>query len=349
MTIYRYPTDQVVTSTQNGFTDAADWLGFLCAREYLCDLLVHVHKLSVVDAEARTLEIIPCVRIALGFMQQSLEGPADLAFLPAYYAILNLSKAYVLMGPRHADLAEPKHRNHGASYNPERADSHTVLTESISLRPNGAFALFYETLTGGQIAAKLDLQMDAALSRMPGIGHEYGLAGGVSQLCSLSGGFIRQQAGLRALVTVGQSSPTQNDTELQITSVDRVSCLQGFQPREGVVNQFVGGPLTSQLTTPASIDAAVRVQLKTQLIFRVRNWTITSLGPSQIEFPEEVPIWLLFFYMSSIVRYKPEFLSRLKDTRYWPAISCARLHSFLDFILAFWSFVHQKNYFLEAP
>jgi hypothetical protein len=52
-----------------------------------------------------------------------------LRYLPAYYAILNLMKVGVLLGPRHADL--PKNRTHGASYNPEGKDSRSILTEEI--------------------------------------------------------------------------------------------------------------------------------------------------------------------------------------------------------------------------
>jgi hypothetical protein len=345
MTIYRYPTDVEVTSTQNGFADVLDWLGFLCAKDYLCDVLTGVHGLSPADAPDRALQIIPHVRTAMGFIQQSLEGPADLAFLPAYYAILNLSKVYVLLGPRHADL--PSHRRHGASYEVERKDSHTVLTELISLWPAGAFALFYETLTRRRMPSKkFDLQVKTLLPRILNIGHEYALAtGGGSQLCTLRPGTIQLPTGIHAIAIVDQLN-RDLATAVPTFSKRQVRCLRGFLPPPGAVgNRFIGGPIIN----PAHVETEIRAQLRTHLIFRFRDQTVAALGPTKIEFPEEVPIWLLFFYMSSIVRYKPEFFSRLKDSRYWPPLSSARLHCFLDFLLAFWSFVHQKNYFLKAP
>jgi len=58
--------DMPVTSTQNGFVDLVDWLGFLCAKEYLIDLLVRVHSLSPTDANARAKAIIPHARLAMG-------------------------------------------------------------------------------------------------------------------------------------------------------------------------------------------------------------------------------------------------------------------------------------------
>jgi hypothetical protein len=347
MTIHRYPTYELVTSSQNGFVDVMDWLGFLCAKDYLIDVLQRVHALSAVEARQRALQIIPHVRIARGFIQQSLDGPADLAFLPAYYAILNLSKVYVLFGPRHADLQN--HRTHGANYRVVGKDSHTILTELVTLWPTGAFSLFYETLTGRRMPAKkFDLQIKTILSRIAGIGHEYVLAtGSAGQLCTMTAGFIQRPSGFHSVAAITQhgsgSGPVVPQPKI---SVNSVRCLRGFAPLPASFNHFVGSSAVANVQNP---EVALRTQLRTHLIYRLENWTVTPLGSAKIEFPEEVPIWLLFFYMSSITRYKPEFFSRLKDSRYWPPVSGARLHSFLDFLLAFWSFVHQKTYFVHAP
>src|ERR1700735_462738 len=168
MSILRYPADEVVTSTQNGFVDVLDWLGFLSAKDYLLEVLVKVHGLSPPDAKRRAVQIIPHVRIASGYIEQSLEGPRDLAFLPAYYAILNLSKVYVLFGRRHSDLRG--HRTHGASYSVERKDSRSVLTEVITLHPKGVFPLFHETLTARPFRTKrIDLELKTLLPCITGI------------------------------------------------------------------------------------------------------------------------------------------------------------------------------------
>jgi hypothetical protein len=114
MAIQRFEQDEVITSSQNGLVDILDWLGFLCASEYLVALLRNSHQMSPTDAVKRSAKIIPHVRLAVGYIRQSQEGPPELSFLPAYYAILNLMKVYVLLGPRHADLAT--NRWHGATY-----------------------------------------------------------------------------------------------------------------------------------------------------------------------------------------------------------------------------------------
>jgi len=320
--------------------DVLDWLGFLSATEYLVDVLVKVHGLKEEDAKRRAVQIVPHVRLAAGYIEQSLEGPRDLAFLPAYYAILNLSKVYVLLGHRHSELQ--KHRTHGVTYDVERKDSRTVLTEVITLRPKGVFPLFYETLTGRPASPQsIDLQVKDFLPCIAGIGHEYGLATGKQmQLFTLQFGMEAAQGNTLSTATVLDLT-----TGLPTLPAKKftVPCLKGFVRRPGSPNVFVGSVITNQNLFVQEI----RSQLETHLIFRRQQNTWTLIGPHKIEFPEEVPIWLLFFYMSSIVRYKPEFFSRLKDSKYWPPLSAARLHAFLDFLLSFWSFVHRKNYFLN--
>jgi hypothetical protein len=346
MSILRYPVDEVVTSTQNGFVDLTDWLGFLCAKDYLLDVLVKVHGFTASDAKRRVMQIVPHVRIAIGYIEQSLEGPRDLAFLPAYYAILNLSKVYVLLAHRHAALSGQ--RWHGASYDVERKDSRNVLTEVITLHSKGVFPLFHETLTGHPFKAKrVNIEMKAILPCVAGIGHEYALAtGSRTKLCTLEFGLTGSPDG-KSLATVSVRDVAIAGAPPSAGRTSRiVPCLMGFTPRPWLTTgQLVGDVISN----PLNYTNELRNQLRTHLIFRRHDFTYTLLGPNKIEFPEEVPIWLLFFYMSSIVRYKPEFFSRLRDSKYWPQLAAARLHAFLDFLLAFWSFVHRKNYFLVGP
>lgn len=314
--ILRYPTDQVVTSTQNGFVDVLDWLGFLCAKDYLLDVLVKVHGLAAQDAKRRAAQIAPHVRIAGEFIKQSLAGPKELTFLPAYYALLNLSKVYVLLGPRHADLGV--NRTHGASYDVERKDSQTVLTEVITLHPKGVFPLFYETLTGKSAKGKkFNLQMKEVMPYISGIGHEYSLATSKPMpFCMLQFGMFNNH--IMAIV---------NPSSVPVRP-PYVPCLAGFTASGNAVNHLVG----SLPANPADFATDVRKQVKSYLFLRRRDssaphFTFAFTGHTRIEFPEEVPIWLLFFYMSSVVRYKPESFSRLRDSKYWPPLSAQRPRS----------------------
>ena len=74
----------------------------------------------------------------------------------------------------------------------------------------------------------------------------------------------------------------------------------------------------------------------------------TALCNRAFPMPEEFPIALLFFYMSSVVRYKPEFLSRIRESRWWPVLLAARRHCLFKFMLLFWSFVHKEQYVVNS-
>ena len=80
MLILRYPKNQLLTSGQDPFLDMLNWLGFLCAKDYLVQLLQRAHGLSASDARARATLIIPHVRIAIGYIRQSLDGPRIFPF-----------------------------------------------------------------------------------------------------------------------------------------------------------------------------------------------------------------------------------------------------------------------------
>jgi hypothetical protein len=337
LALQRYETDEVLSSSQNGFIDLVDWLGFLSAREYLVGVLRTTHSLSALEAMKRSEQIIPHVRLASGYIQQSLDGPPELSFLPAYYAILNLMKVYVLLGPRHADL--PRNRWHGATYDVGGKDSHSVLTEEIVLKKGGVFPLFYECITGRSLTStKLKLRIRDFLGYVTGITYEYTLA-----------------TGARSPIRAVHFAPLNNNGSqiIQAQVVGRADvpagrphCLRDYKPVRGNPLLYLG-PI---IGNPQAWTSEVRQSVATHLLYRVTpKHTYTIIGTRQnVEFPQELPIALLFFYMSSVVRYRPELFSRLRDSKFWPVLSCARVHSFLDFLVAFWSFVHRRNYYINS-
>ena len=337
MSVLRYPRNNLVTSLQDPFLIMVDWLGCLCANDYVVQLLQRVHALSPNEAQDRAVQIIPHVRIAASYIHQSLDGPSDISFLPAYYAILNLMKVYVLLGPRHADL--PKHRWHGVTYDVHKKDSHSILTEIITLRKNGVFPLFYQTVTGKILTDnKAKLRMNDILPYVTGVGYEYELAVGCEWLlCLLKLDYVSTKKGTRPRIkTIPPHGVNVAKRQLKV--------LREFSGQQKQPNVFLGKPIDN----PSNQDENTREQLNAYLLYRLSpNLQFTPICSKNIEMPEELPIALLFFYMSSIVRYKPEFFSRLQDSKFWPLLSSARTHSFHAFLLAFWSFVHQENVFIN--
>lgn len=95
---------------------------------------------------------------------------------------------------------------------------------------------------------------------------------------------------------------------------------------------------------------SVRAQFNTFMIYDNLSGNNTFTTPAcstHLLMPEELPIFLLFFHMSSVVRYKPEFLFRTRDSQYWPMLSAARRHCLLKMLILAWSFVHKTNLFLR--
>lgn len=336
MSVQRYPENCPVTSQQDPFIDIMNWLSFVCAKDYLEEILTTRHHIKEKDAKIRSAKIIPHVRIATSYLQQSLDGPSDISFLPAYYAILNLMKIYILLGPRHSDL--PYHRWHGVTYDVHRKDSQSILTEIVTLKQHGVFPLFYETVTGKCLPSiNVNLYMRDILPYINGVTHEYKLATGLDAfLSALSLDYVKGGQQLRPEITVLE--PDYDIKKRQLKA------LRSFAKRRSKNNVFIG----KRIVDGSDLNVQTRKQLNTHLIYRRSpHYTLVPISSMRIEFPEELPISLTFFYMSSIVRYKPEFFDKLKDSRFWPLLSSTRVHGFYSFLMAFWSFIHQKNYYLN--
>jgi hypothetical protein len=209
------------------------------------------------------------------------------------------------------------------------------------VKSGGVFPLFYETLTGRKFSqTSVRLRIGDFLNSVSGVWFEYNLATGQHPgHCQLK--FELQTIGgknrLRCLVATPIPVPK-----------GRLQCMGSFRQDPANRNIYIG-PLVPNQAVPTVINA-IRAGIRTALLYRVEpKKTYAMMTRAKILLPQELPIAFLFFYMSSVVRYRPEYFARLRDSRFWPVISSARLHSFLDFLLAFWSFAHKKNFFINAP
>jgi hypothetical protein len=335
MFLHRYPKMHAVVSDQDPFADMLDWLSFLTASDYLVNLLHTRHGISPAEARARSRPIMSHVRIASGYVQQSLAGPAELSFLPAYYAILNLLKVYVLLGPYHAELE--KNRWHGAMYDVTSKDSRSIETEIVTIKRGGVIPLFYRTVTGSVLSqSDVHVELRDVLPLLRNVSHEYQLASGRDsrvRIIEIDVLAIGQDLVPQVRVPSPPSGVAIRPTQLKL--------LRAFKSVPQTPNTFHGKPIAKTMT---GIEA-VRLQIRPYLLYAAHHQVMhTPVCGGRIEMMEELPIALFFFYMSSVVRYKPEFFSRLRDSRYWPLLSAARTHSFHAFLLAFWSFMAQENY-----
>jgi hypothetical protein len=342
MTILRYEKTINVTSNQDVFGDVVDWLGFLKASEYLIELLIKTHGLTNQQAKQRAKLIIPHIQLAEAFIQQSLDGPAKVAFLPGYYAILNLMKVYVLIGPYHVDLE--KNRWHGITYDTNGKDSHSLMTEEITIANKGVFQLFYRTLTGIKLAkGNHKIGLDDFLGMILPVGAEYEIATGHPTEALLPVR-ISHAPGAAANTFIPHVQVISNKP----VQKGQIKLLTRFRPVAGQANSFHGSPFKALPgMTPVQIETEIRKQLRTHLLYRYdTGQALTVVSSKRMQFPEELPIALLFFYMSSVVRYRPVLFDKLQDSKYWALLAASRKHAMLAFIFDFWSFAHKSNTFI---
>jgi len=339
----RYPESEGIISSLDPIADLLCFLEYLTSEEYLLDVLQAKHSLTGQASKERARQIIPHMSTAIGFIRESLESSPELCFLPAYYGILNLSKVYVLLGPRHADL--PEHRWHGVSYPVHEKDSHTILTERIELHRGGALPLFYETLTGTPLPAPRKLLMRDVFPFVNNIGAEYRLA--------------TQQENCIQTFKLGlrRHKKRKGHSTVILTLIRRLGDSRQYKPgdfkafrqfRTDMTNPdvFVGRVVPDDTDFSAPL---FRAQFNPVMVYDCLSSSSTFTTPAcskRLLVPEEVPIFLLFFHMSSVVRYKPEFLMRIRGSRYWPMLVAARRHCILRMLILTWSFVHRRNLFL---
>jgi len=98
----------------------------------------------------------------------------------------------------------------------------------------------------------------------------------------------------------------------------------------------------------AQAEIEFRSMLHTYLLYGGES-TYTPLASSlPILLPEEVPIWIAFFHMSSIVRYRPEYLAKLFDDKSWPVLHGLSRHGIFRYLNLTLNFAHQTTYSINS-
>jgi len=345
MIVPRYLKTQQIDTHLDQLDDLVDWLGYLTSPEYLIEILVTKQNLSLTEAKSRAPKIISHVSVAISFIHQLLSGPQEVSFLPAYYAILNLAKVYILIGSRHAELS--KHRWHGATYSVEGKDSHSLLTEEVTLKKGGALALFYETLTGKLVVKERVIKMGDIYPYLSDVSAEYKLATNHdSDIVALEFKSIPVDNYYDDSYRI-EATVLERGESIRKPSNRNIAALYKFKKVKGKNNVFTTPIFISK---PDHFSFAVRNYLDCRFLYHnnLQKYTETAIASKNFPMPEEFPIALMFFHMSSIVRYKPEFLERIRYSKYWPILASAKRHSLRKFLVLFWSFVHNEQFIINA-
>jgi hypothetical protein len=324
----RFSKVESVSTPLDPLGDVLNWLTYLTAHDFVTRQLCTIHSVPLNEAKKRATKIVPHAKDARALIHQGLDSPEEVAFLPLYYAILNLTKILILVGPRHAELSS--HRWHGVAYDVASKDSQSLLTEFVTLKRGGAIALLYETLLGKAWQSDRRIQMKDVYPFMTDVSHEYRLASDrTSELATLQFEDLSQP---RKRIRLRVKILPYDDAKA--LSPRAIPGMHGFRPtsERNVFESRISIPVGKkwQEVFDGFFDRRFAY-------YSSGNRTLMPLRCSGFEFTEEFPIILAFFHMSSVVRYKPEFLYQLQESRWWPVVTTARRQCLYKFLLLFWS------------
>jgi hypothetical protein len=342
--VFRY--DEVCTATTplNPIEDLCSWVSGLRSTGYSSDILKTKHVMTKGGEIKACADLISTYALnAVAFIEQSFSCLPEVSFLPLYYAVLNLSKIYVIMAGKKNRLEQQ--RFHGATYRLSQKPR-DLLAQKIILKGQGALPLFYESITSEKWNIKdREILLSNVYPYIQGISHEYGIAYKSPipfQDCSIKiEGSSTDGFSAQVKLFPGSHPRDQDKRYLKL--------LRGFQ-RTGK-----GSDIYRTKKVVASTDQATKAVLedvRRSLLYQHYNvhqtkiLTQTPLSNQQMLLPEEFPIVLAFFHLSNLVRYNPEYLGKIKDSKYWSMVLALRKHALLRFLILFWSYVNRTSYFI---
>lgn len=345
--ILRYDKCQGMWTPLDPLEDMASMICGVRSIGYTSDLLRVIHGMS--DSE----EIGNCAKSishyvegALGLMDQAYSGPPEVSFLPLYYMINGLSKVYIVLAGRRAQLLEKENRYHGASWT--RKNSRKLFTEEVTLCKGGVLPLFYKALTGSKWNFNgKKLRVGDFYPCIHGISLEYALTEGKSPAFQAIRASIEECSSqrFRVVLVLGESDHPRkgNPRYLKI--------LEGFQRDPKEREKFVGKAITAP--TESEARPLVLKDVKRHLLYELSSRQgppvcHTVLSSSDLLLPEELPIWMAFFHLSNVVRYSPEFLYQVRDSKSWPMLLALRKHAVLRFLVLFYSYLHQTVFYIRG-
>ncbi|MBS3792665.1 hypothetical protein KGY77_08495 [Candidatus Bipolaricaulota bacterium] len=350
--ILRYDEKIGARTKLDPLEDVTSWISGLRSEEVLVRTLKTKHGISRKKERLKSAKVISnYIQNALGLIEQAYSGPSTTSFLPLYYAILNLSKVYIVATGKRTELMKKQNRYHGASYDPGGKKSTDISNEIVTLKSNGVLKLFYETLTGEKWHFDgRKVKLEDMYSRIPYIEAEYEQAyrspaafqGIELKMEETESNKYRLKANLEAESSGGIEHPHLFDKSY-------LKILKGFTQKDNEEKVFVSS--TVQASTESEARKKLLKEIRRSLLITIPRtfggpYTRTVISNKHMLLPEEIPIWIALFHLSNVVRYNPEFLLEAKDSKAWPMLLALHKHGIYRFLVLFLSYFNQSNYIL---
>jgi hypothetical protein len=320
--------------------DCTAWIAGLRSTEYTASMLRGAHGFS---NRADILEASKVIRAhaqaVLEFLDQAQRGPTRASFLPLYYAMLNLAKIAIVFRGGLRDLERQRH--HGAFWSGLTSRGQDLLSDHITVRSKGAIALFYRALAGHHHAA-LDgrIYLRQVYPLISSVGFEYRQAYQAEPLLLPVRVYMEQEDGKGWRVEATAS------LDHHIPLDPKSLFLKGFRKTtHGKASRWVAA------TDAKTAHAALAVHVNWWMLYHtVIGGMVTTSMPSRKcrrVLPQELPVLLAMFHLGNVVRYDPERLARLYDSRAVTVLEILRRHGLLTYLTAIWSFYAQKQHVIS--
>lgn len=335
--IYRYKRYSEVSTRIDPLEDLASQLLFFRSEDFTVNLLHSHHGITKTDAKHKHKKISAHANAAFQYVEASVQGPKEVSFLPLYYAVLNITKLYILLAHPFPKLRS--NRRHGASYEAHGKDSHSLLTDRIILRSNGVIPLFYKTITNTSLPDNYSIDMREIYPFLLDINYEWSLATDEALPFALVGFSIdRNDSGLirlRAHINSSEGGDAINARQLHL--------IRDMRRRPNRPHQYIA---KYEGTTGRSISDYVNTKINRFMIYgRIRDKRIFSpISGKQVMMFEELPILLSYFHIGSVCRYKPDFFDKILNSKFGPVVISARTNLLLRYLTLFWSFAQQTHF-----
>lgn len=189
MPFHRYREHQILGTELNPFDDLVDWLEGLRSVSHLGRILRETRALSEDEARHRARRGTFFAGIAVDFVEAARTSRPHVAFLPAYYAVLNMAKLMIACTDRSSAVSGAI--LHGVSYPVSQKRSQSLFTEILHIQQGGVFPLLYQVLTGQTVPIRKGkkgerrrtIALRTVYDRLFDVGAEYGRCEGVRRCC----------------------------------------------------------------------------------------------------------------------------------------------------------------------
>lgn len=342
----RYPESDHVWTPLDPTTDVLDWVKGLrspavltsAASGHLC-----FGTLSRSERDRRAIAASAHVSAAVDYLTQSHNGPENISFLPIYYALLNLAKVYVILGPLEHRLN--KERSHGVSFDFTQSNMN-FLDDHLKLYPSGAIALFYETMTS-KILPNV-LEVEDLYRYIWCINYEFHNVVG------------KETPSNRFEIRIDHRNPqrcrivARRESNYSVPNGWRYMALSGLRRLPGSTDEWASRfvPYTRNDDQVALLRPLLRCHMIRGANDPNSSETISNvhLSASHAKWEPftELTTLLAFYHLGMIARYHPEYLLKLQSSLYWPLILNLRRHALFYFLLDFYSFIHQKTVYVHG-